>query len=155
MDPQIVADRLKPFMHELNINYQNGPALDEYVTALRERAETLRELATKSRIFYEDFDHYADDAKKHLTPEIIPFVQALKQKLENLDTWTDENLHQIIEEIAKQFDLKLGKVAQPIRVAVTGSTVSPPLNVTLRLIGKERVLKRIGAALQYLNPKSN
>jgi len=150
LDPQIVADRLKPLMEEARINYQNGPALDEIVIGLRERAETLHEMATKSRYFYEDFDHYEEDAKKHLTPEIISFVEAFKQLLEKLESWTDESLHQLIEDIAKQFDLKLGKVAQPIRVAVTGSTVSPPLNITLRLIGKQRTLKRIDMALVYL-----
>ena len=151
LDPKIIAKRLDPFMQELNVNHQNnGPALEEFVVALRERAETLRELATKSKCFYEDFEHYEEDAKKHLTPEIIPVVEAFKQSLEKLDSWTDEALHQVIENTAKQFDLKLGKIAQPIRVAVTGSTVSPPLNVTLRLIGKTRTLKRIAAVLLYL-----
>lgn len=150
LDPQIVAVYLKPFMQALNINEKNGPKLSELVVALRERAETLQEMVGKSRIFYEDFSHYEENAKKHLTTEIIPLVDTFKQKLENLTAWTDENLHQVIEDTAKQFDLKLGKVAQPIRIIVTGSTVSPPLNVTLRLIGKKRVLERIIAGQHYL-----
>ncbi len=151
LDSKVIADRLKPFMQELKIDYQtSGPTLEELVVGLRERAETLREMAIKSRYFYENFEQYEDDAKKHLTPEIIPFVEAFKQSLEKLDAWTDEALHQAIEEVAKQFGLKLGKIAQPIRVAVTGSTVSPPLNTTLRLIGKQNTLKRISAVLLYL-----
>src|SRR3972149_4526397 len=150
LDPKIVATHLVPIMQELRINYQNGPTLEELVVALRERAETLVEMATKSRCFYEEFENYQEEAKQHLKPEIAPIAQALKQKLENLSDWTDENLHQTIEDIAKQFDIKLGKVAQPIRVAVTGTTVSPPLNVTLRLLGKQRALKRIDAALGYI-----
>jgi len=150
LDAEIIADRLKPFMQELKIDVNNGPGLVEFVIAMRERAETLRELATKSKVFYDDFDHFEEEAKKHLQPEIVPFVQVFKQKIAALDIWTDESLHEVIEAIAKQFDLKLGKIAQPIRVIVTGSTVSPPLNVTLRLIGKQRVLKRVEMGLQHL-----
>ncbi|HBS51928.1 MAG TPA: glutamate--tRNA ligase [Coxiellaceae bacterium] len=155
LDPKIVATYLEPLMQKLQINYQDGPSLEELVVALRERAETLVEMATKSRYFYEEFEQYQEEAKQHLKPEIAPITQALKQKLENLSDWTDENLHQTIEDIAKQFDIKLGKVAQPIRVAVTGTTVSPPLNVTLRLLGKQRALKRIDAALGYIKQSSS
>jgi glutamyl-tRNA synthetase len=152
LDSQIIARRLEPFMQELKINYKNnGPTLEELVVALRERAETLREIAIKGRYFYENFAYYEEDAKKYLLPEITPVIEVFKQALEKLDSWTDENLHQIIEDIAKQFSLKLGKVAQPIRVAITGSTVSPPLNVTLRLIGKQKTLERIDMALLYLS----
>ncbi len=154
LDPKGIAKRLEPFMQELKINYQqNGPALEEFVIALRERAETLREMAAKSRYFYEEFADYEEDAKKHLTPAIIPPLTAFKQAIEKLDSWTDEALHQLIENTAAQFGLKLGKLAQPIRVAVTGSTISPPLNVTLRLIGQARTLKRLEAVLLYLANK--
>lgn len=151
---QIIAKYLQPFMQELKINLAAGPNLDDVVLALRERSETLKEMATKSKIFYEDFQDYTDDAKKLLTKDSAPMITVFKQKLENLDPWTDENLHQVIEDIAQQFDLKLGKVAQPLRAIVTGSTVSPPLNVTLRLIGKNRVLKRIKQAINYLDATS-
>lgn len=151
---QIIAKYLQPFMQELKINLAAGPNLDDVVLALRERSETLKEMAIKSKIFYEDFQDYTDDAKKLLTKDSAPMITAFKQKLENLDPWTDENLHQVIEDIAQQFDLKLGKVAQPLRAIVTGSTVSPPLNVTLRLIGKNRGLKRIEQAINYLDTTS-
>lgn len=150
LDPQKVANHLKLQMQELRIDFKNGPALEELVVGLRERAETLHEMAEKSRYFYEDFDHYGEEAKKHLIPNVIPLITAFKQAIENLASWNDESLHQIIEDTAKRFNVKLGKVAQPIRVAVTGSTVSPPLNVTLRLIGKQRILKRLNSALLFL-----
>lgn len=151
LDPEVVAAYLAPIMQELKINYQDGPSLADLVVGLRERAETLREMALKSRCFYEEFADYQEDAKRHLKPEIVPFIAVLQQKLAELDVWTDENLHQIIDDIAKQFDLKLGKVAQPIRVAITGTTVSPPLNTTIRLLGKQRTIKRIDRVLLYIN----
>ncbi|EKE01720.1 MAG: hypothetical protein ACD_21C00067G0004 [uncultured bacterium] len=154
LDPQMIAPHLALQLQELKINYSDGPTLSEIIVALRERAETLQEMAAKSRCFYEDFDDYAEDAKQHLKTETIPFLQALRHRLDILTAWTDENLHQVIEDIAKQFELKLGKVAQPVRVAVTGTTVSPPLNTTLRLLGKRRALERIDKALFYITKTS-
>lgn len=155
LDPQIIAPHLAPQMKELGIDYSDGPALTEVIVALRERAETLREMAAKSRCFYEDFAEYQEDAKKHLTKEAAEFLQATRHRLDILTAWTDENLHQVIEDIAKQFELKLGKIAQPIRVAVTGGVVSPPLNITLKLLGKRRSLERIDRALAYIVDKHN
>jgi glutamyl-tRNA synthetase len=151
LSPQIVASHLVLQMQTLKINYSDGPTLEDVVVALRERVETLQEMAIKSRCFYEDFEGYQENAKKHLKLEAIPFLQAVRHHLDILTAWTDENLHQLIEDIAKQFELKLGKVAQPVRVAVTGTVVSPPLNVTLRLIGKRRALERIDKALHYIS----
>ena len=150
LDPQVIATYLIPHMQKLKIDYSNGPPLHEIVIAFRERVETLQEMAAKSRCFYEDFVDYQADAKKHLNPEIVVCFQAIRQSFAILVEWTDENLHQVVADIAKQFELKLGKVAQPVRVAVTGTTVSPPINITLRLLGKRRVLARIDKALSYI-----
>lgn len=150
LDPQIIVPHLALQMQKLRVDYGDGPTLNEIIIALRERAETLQEMAVKSRCFYEDFTDYQEDAKKHLNSEVAVFLQAARHRLDILPSWTDEGLHQVIEDIAKQFELKLGKVAQPIRVAVTGTTVSPPLNVTLKLLGKHRSLERIDKALLYI-----
>ena len=149
LDPQIVEAHLIPLMQELKIDYGAGPPLTEVVIALRERVETLREMAVKSRIFYEDFADY--QAKNLLQPEMLGIFQGLRHRFAILPAWTDANLHQVVVDIAKQFELKLGKVAQPLRVAVTGTTVSPPINMTLRLLGKQRVLERIDKVLVFLD----
>lgn len=151
LDPQTIASHLEFQMKKLGINYSDGPVLSEIIVALKERAETLFEMAIKSRYFYEDFVDYQEDAKKHLTLQSMEFLLATKHKLDALIDWTDENLHQAIEDIAKQFDIKLGKIAQPIRVAITGGVVSPPINTTLKLLGKRRSLERIDRALSYIS----
>lgn len=150
LDPKIVAKHLLPIMATLKINLQSGPALAELVIAMRERAETLLEMATKSRYFYEEFKQYQDDAKQHLKMDNLSIIQTAKQNLENLGLWNDDSIHQSIVDTAKQLGLKLGNIAQPIRAAVTGSTISPPLNITLRLLGKQKSFKRIDAALHYI-----
>jgi glutamyl-tRNA synthetase len=150
LDPQIIAEHLEWHFKDLKINITNGPKIEEIILAQRERTETLREMATKSRFFYEDFDAYQEDALKHLKPEVVNFMQALQHRLAILGNWTDENLHQVVEDVAKEFELKLGKVAQPLRVAVSGSTISPPINITLRLLGKSCTLERIDKVLKFI-----
>ena len=108
-------------------------------------------MAKQGRFFYVDFEtHDADAAKKHLRPLVVEPLEKIREKLVALDEWQDENLHQIIVETASEFDIKMGKIAQPLRVAVTGGSVSPSIDVTLRLIGKKRVIARLDLALDYI-----
>lgn len=153
LSPQLIAERLAWHMQELKIDTTHGPDLVSVVQVLCERCETLHEMATKARIFFEDITNYEDQAAKHLTAETVePLGHAMKRFIE-LGVWTKENLHQILEDTAKQFEIKLGKVAQPIRVAVTGTIVSPPLDVTLHLLSKHKVVERIKQAIEFINTK--
>jgi len=147
LEPLILVPILQEQLKQLGIDFSSGPNLADIIIALRERAGTMKEMAEMSRVFFVDFSNYDEAAKKHLTPENIVFLRTMRERLENLNLWSDENLHQIVEDIAKDFNLKLGKVAQPLRVAVTGGTVSPPINVTLRLLGKEKTLLRLDRAI--------
>lgn len=153
LDPTIIAERLMWHFNELKIDTKNGPELAEVVIALRERCETLREMAVKSRFFYEEISTYEEKAAENLTREILPCMQAIKHRFEVLGPWTKESLHQSIEDIAKQFDIKMGKVAQPIRVAITGTLVSPPIDITLQILGKRKVLERMEKAVTFINKK--
>lgn len=148
-DPASLSGTLAHQLQDLNIDYREGPALTDVIMAQRERSDNMREMAMKSRYFFEELPPFSDELKSVFKPEMMPFIQALRHRLEILPNWTDTDLHQVIEDIAKQFEMKLGKVAQPVRIAVTGSTVSPPLNVTLRLIGKKRVLERLDRILSW------
>lgn len=147
LDPNLIAEQLIWHFKDLKIDYSKGPELFEIVKIFCDRAETLREIAVKSRFFYEDFAVFEESARKHLNLEILPVLQAIKHRFEVLKDWTKETLHQTIEDIAKQFELKLGKVAQPVRVAVTGGTVSPPIDVTLQFLGRKKTLERIERAI--------
>ncbi len=67
--------------------------------------------------------------------------------------WNGEALHQIVLDVAEELELKLGKVAQPLRVAVTGAGMSPSIDVTLELIGRERCLARMAKAIAYIEQR--
>lgn len=142
-DPVEIAQYLERELKLLEINTNNGPALVEVVQAQRERAKTLKEMAEKSRYFYED------EVMTHEMPEeALPALKFLRDELENLAEWTESNIHQIITTSAEKFNLKMGKLAQPLRLAVTGGSVSPSIDITVRLIGKERVLARLDKVLK-------
>jgi len=146
-----LAEKLGEYFKKLDIDIDDGPDILELVEVQKERAKTLLEMANQSRCFYVDFDaHDADAAKKHLRSVILEPLEKIREKLAALDEWQDENLHKIIDDTAAEFDMKMGKIAQPLRVAITGGSVSPSIDVTLRLVGKKRVLSRLDMALDYV-----
>jgi len=148
---ETIANRLAPFMNKLGIAIAQGPKLIDIVMAQRERCKTLVEMAAKSRYFYEDFAAMDETAvSKHLRPAILPPLQQVYLRLESIKDWQKAALHKIILEVAAEFSLKLGKLAQPIRIAVTGNTMSPSIDITLALIGRQRVLARLQQALLQL-----
>lgn len=148
-DPAHVAHHLSWHMGQLGLDPTQGPALTAVVQALRERTKTLKEMAEQSVCFYRDFSAYEPAAVKHLSAAVTEPLAALKQRFEALPAWSGSDLHQAVVETAEAFALKLGKLAQPLRVAVTGGTVSPPIDITLSLIGRERVMRRIDHAIAF------
>ena len=150
-DPAHVSHHLSWHVGQLDLDPAVGPPLAEVVTALRERAKTLKEMAEQCLYIYSDFTEYQAAAVKHLSGGVAEPLTALRRRLAELPEWSDAAIHQAVIDIAESFGLKLGKLAQPLRVAVTGGTVSPPIDVTLRLLGRERTLQRIDRALEYLN----
>ena len=137
---------------ELKIDTNSPPLLSDIISVQSERSSTLKEMAEKSRYFYEDVKKYDEKAiKKHINTQIIPIVAEIKKDLESLSTWCATEIHKIIINISEKFSLKLGKIAQPLRIAVTGGTISPPIDVTLELIGKKRVTERLDSFLSYIS----
>lgn len=146
-----VAEALAWQFELLGIDPSTGPALADIVSVQAERVKTLKEMAEQSRMFYEDFEEFdANAAKKNLRPVSREPVEAIRAALEAIEEWTPENLHQAIIDTAETMGLNMGKIAQPLRVAVCGSGVSPSIDKTLWLVGKERCLKRIDMALEFI-----
>lgn len=143
-DPSYVAQHLAWHMQKLNINYQQGPALEEIIIIQRERAKTLVEMAEKSRFFYEDINLTDELKKQYISPEIVPAIQQLQHNLVELTEWNDEIIHKVLNDIVVTQGISLGKLAQPVRVLLTGGTVSPPLNSTIRVLGKQLTVERLG-----------
>jgi glutamyl-tRNA synthetase len=146
-DPEHVASELALQMKKFNLDIKAGPPLTELIKAQADRSKTLYEMAEKSRYFYENPEYDSAAVIQHLTPAVPPVLIAVKEEIISLSEWNKEILHQLIVNIAEKLGLKLGKIAQPIRVAVTGNTISPSIDLTLFLLGRERTVERLNAAL--------
>lgn len=150
-DPAHVARHLSWQMGRLSIDPTAGATLIEVVMVQRERSKTLREMAKNSVFFYADFDDYDPAAaKKHLRPSIIGALMKIREDLGALSRWAGSSIHEVLVDNAEVGGLKLGQLAQPLRVAVCGRAASPPIDITLELLGRERVLARIDRAIEYL-----
>jgi glutamyl-tRNA synthetase len=150
-----VAAALRGQLASLGIVSPDERLLEGVVRAQRERAATVAEMAQNSLFFFREFEVFDEKAaKKHLTPESVPLLQALSQRFKEVSDWDTEAIHAAIESVAEQQGLALGKVAQPLRVAVTGGAVSPPIDATVALLGREVTQARILRALVFVAERS-
>jgi glutamyl-tRNA synthetase len=123
--------------------------------ALGERVKTLVEMAEKSKYFF--VDHIIldpDAAKQHLNENARKTLDYVFEQLSKLKEWHAAEIHTVIAESVTHLEIGMGKIAQPLRVAVTGNTTSPSIDITLELIGRERTLSRLQAALEYIESTS-
>ena len=121
----------------------------------RDRARTIAEMAEKSRFAleeYEDFDERA--AKKHLRPVALAPLEAIRARLEAVGHWEPAALHDAVMKCAEALSLNLGKVAQPLRVALTGTAASPAIELTLMMVGRDAALSRIDRAIDHVRERA-
>jgi len=152
-DPRRIAHLLSPHIGRLGIDPATGPDLVDVVVAQQARAKTLAELAAISAFLYRDFDDYDETAaKKHLRPAARDALERLREKLDMLalEDWESATLEHTVEQVAQELETNMGKVAQPLRVAIVGRAASPGIDVTLQLVGKEATLRRIDKALDFI-----
>jgi glutamyl-tRNA synthetase len=151
LDPVHVARHLSWHIGQLGIDPSEGPALPEVVRAFAERSDTLQDMARAASFLYREFEAYeAKAAGKHLTAAAGAPLKALSAALAALPEWRAAPIHAAVNQIAGESGLGLGKVAQPLRVAVCGTAVSPPIDITLELLGRRKTLARIERALDYI-----
>jgi glutamyl-tRNA synthetase len=154
-DSAEIGAALVPYLEQAGIDPDSGPAPHLVAEGFRQRAETLQQMVSSARYCYEDFDFIDPKAaKKNLRPVILEPLQVVRDRLEAMRGWTKEGIHDVIESVAEKFELNLGKLGQPIRVAVTGGTVSPPIDITVLLVGRERTLRRLDAALRIIRERA-
>ncbi len=139
-----VATALVWHFQQAGIDTSQGPSLEAVVALQAERSKTLVEIYEKSRYFYEDTLAYDPEAvAKHLTDASLALLSRLKQRLQGLDNWQRGPIHECLAALVKAEAIGFAQLAQPLRVAMTGSTMSPSIDATLELIGKARVLDRL------------
>jgi len=151
-EPAHIVHHLSHHFGLQEIDPTTGPDMTDIVMQLRERSKTLKEMVDRSLFLYRDFETYDEQAyAKHVTPEIQGPLQEYRDFLASLETWEQAQIHVGLIDTAERNGLKLGKLAQPIRIAVTGTAVSPPIDVTLGLLGRDKTLTRLDRLLGRMN----
>ena len=159
-DPGQVAEALMPFLQ--SAGYDHGAlaripgGAEALIPPLRERSETLLDIVQGAVPYLaEPMTMDEEAANKHLTPEIATSLQEFADQVEAEADFSKETLERILHGIIERQGLKMGKVAQPLRVALTGRTVSPGIYEVMGLLGKKRALQRIRAGVERaMNAKS-
>jgi glutamyl-tRNA synthetase len=152
-----LAGILREQLQRLGIETEDQALLEGIVAGQRERSKTMKEMALGSRYFFAaDVEIEEKAGRKHLAGEGAVMLGRLRAALAALTDWSAASIHGALTAIAAATGLGLGKVAQPLRVALTGTAVSPPIDATAALIGRDRVLARLDRAVQWaaaLGPK--
>lgn len=151
-EPHTLVPLLKPFLEKRGYPAKPDGYLSEAVRTLQTRVHTLEEMADGMKFFLvDDVEYDPAAAKKFLTPTMQEAFDRLVPVFESMEVFNEENLEKAFHQIVvTEMGLKLGKVAQPVRVALTGGTVSPGLFEIIGVLGKETVLKRLKRALEHM-----
>jgi glutamyl-tRNA synthetase len=151
MDSRELARRIAPRIEAAGLPAQTDASLTALrIDTLKERAKNLQELVENGRFYWADADDvtYVPKAKKKfLKGATRPHLEAAFAALGELSDWSEVAIQEAIAAVSEGLDVKLGKVAQPLRVSVTGTTVSPGIHETLHALGREKTLRRVELAI--------
>ena len=149
--PETLAELLLPFLERKGLKPRSMGWLVEVVKTLQERSKTLVEMADMAEFYLQD-DFQVDEKaeRKHLLPAIKEPMEIFLGRLESVAEVDEKSLEEMFKEIVAQRNIKLGALAQAVRVALTGKSVSPGIYEVMRILGKEEVLKRLAKAIKKL-----
>ena len=147
-----LATLLIPFLQQEGIQAEQGPFIESVIQTLVPRSKTLREMARDAVFYFSDTIEYEEKAAgKFLKENALEPLDMLVKELEQIESFTEENLEEAFRTVMEKSGLKLGKIAQPVRVALTGRTASPGIFEIIAIIGKDKVLDRLRKAVAYIN----
>ncbi len=145
---------IKPRLEALKANFDDAPNLAEVIEIMRERVQTMQEMAEKSLyLFQEAVEYDPAAAKKHLRPVAMELMKAAADSFSALSQWTEKNIEKAVNDILKAHDVKIAKLAQPLRVAVSGAAATPSIDITLALVGQPKTLQRIQKAIDFIQAR--
>ena len=147
-EPSLIAPEFEWHLTQAGIDFSKGPNPADVIVALRDRVQTLKEMAERAKIWYGPIVEWDDKAiAKHLQNDsAVAVLTEARSLIANVE-WKPEPIHGVIEQIAAKLELGMGKIAQPLRVAMTGTQVSPSIDHTIYLAGREMALQRIDDAI--------
>ncbi len=152
--PRELIPILIPFLKEKGVETGDSDYLESIIKTLNIRSKTLRDMAEDAMFYFQDEIVYDEKAaKKFLSPSALGPVRELIKQLEQLDQFGEKDLEDAFKKVMEITELKLGKIAQPVRVALTGKTASPGIFEIIEVLEKERVMLRLEKAVQFIMDK--
>ncbi|MGI9047767.1 MAG: glutamate--tRNA ligase [Burkholderiales bacterium] len=151
MNDAELAQLVAPLMEQDGIDLATQPALFDVIALLKERNQTLRQLARSASWFYRAPQAPEEIRREYFTGDIKPSIMALREKL-GATEWSREAISKALKSVASEYDLKFPQLAMPLRAIVAGQTQTPAIDATLHVLGKDSVLNRIDAQLRQFPP---
>jgi len=149
---KVLISNLKWHLDQLNIEIDNGPNINEVVNALRDRSKSLVDMAHSCIMFYNDFEEFDSiQANKVFTKESKLVLVDLLNNLNDIKSWTAENIHLVMKGICESRGIGFGKVGQPFRLSISGDGKAGSIDISAQLVGKEKTLLRIKMAIDYID----
>lgn len=146
-----LVDLMIPLWQGMGLNASDREFVEKVVSDLKARSRTLVEMAEAGRFYFEDEIIYeAEAAKNFLKGEVVDQLEAIAEKLTTVQDYTKSGIEVFLRSVADEAGVKLKVIAQPLRVALTGKTVSPGIDEVMMTLGKDRVIKRIRRAVGYI-----
>ena len=143
-------DYLEPFLKLNGIDLENHPKVNLLIESMRSSANTFAGVASNLICYYQDVSTYNDKAIEKFIGNSTEILDDLKNILVNLESWTESSLDNALVDYRNKKELSVPKVNQPIRIALTGSTNSPSLGMTMFLFKKDEVIKRIDNLIKFV-----
>ena len=152
--PGRISKSLMPFLAKRNLPAKADEFLEKVIETLQPRSKTLEEMAEGASFYYQEdviFEQGAGD--KFLIPDVLTPIRLLADKMEAMEGFSEHDLETVFKSVMEETGLKLGKIAQPVRVALTGKTASPGIFEIIAILGKDAVLKRLRKAEAHIQGK--
>jgi glutamyl-tRNA synthetase len=146
-----LVERVRPFIEAEGYSINDLSLLRKAVLSLRERVKTLVEMAHLSEFYFrEEITYDEKAAEKFLKAETVPLFEQIINDLSKEEILDKGSCHRLIQQLAENRGEPLVKIAQPIRVALTGKTVSPPIDEVVEILGKSTVIQRLRKAIEHI-----
>lgn len=155
-DPEKLTEHLMPFLEERGCSREKIYNLTGVIKTLNKRSKTLIEMADGALFYFQDkLEYEPKSADKFLKPQSMEPLKQVRQQIESMGEFTEESLEKVFKTIMDQTGLGMGKIAQPVRVALSGKSVSPGIFEMIEVLGKERTLQRLNDAIRYIAEKNS
>jgi glutamyl-tRNA synthetase len=152
-DDGTLADLLLPFLSHLECSNLPREKVKGAVGTLKARAKTLLEMAQRALFYFKEIDYEKQADEKFLLPEVLDILEDLLLDLKGATSFDQKELENIFSIFLQRHQIKLGIIAQPLRVALTGTSVSPGIFEIMEVMGQEMVIQRLSHAISHIKNK--